>query len=118
MSSRYQLIESPKGRGKIFRDDQFLAESGYSLAVRQERVRAGNEWLEGHLQIDGKLTDRSTWEDLEELANDPFFAPFRWPQIEFPLHKFCNRTDQRHGRFLSRAEQGLSKNWCRHGSCC
>lgn len=72
MSSRYQLMESPKGRGKIFRDGQFLTEGGYSLAVRQEQVRAGNEWLEGHLQIDGKLNDRSTWEDLEELANDPF----------------------------------------------
>jgi len=26
MSTRYRLIESPKGNGKNFRDDQFLAE--------------------------------------------------------------------------------------------
>ena len=72
MSSRYQLKESPKGNGKIFRDGQFLAESGYSLAIRQEQARAGNEWLEGDLEIDGILTDRSTCEDLEGSADDPF----------------------------------------------
>jgi hypothetical protein len=72
MSSRYQLKESPKGNGKVFRESQFLAGAGYSLAVTEEQARAGNEWLEGDLEIDGVLTGRSTWEDLEGSADDPF----------------------------------------------
>jgi hypothetical protein len=72
MSSRYRLIESPKGNGKVFQGDQFLADTGYSLAVRREYVPAGDELLEGHLETDGVLTGRSTWEDVEGPEDDPF----------------------------------------------
>src|SRR5919106_839407 len=72
MSSRYRLIESPKGNGKVFRGEHFLTNSGYSLAVRREYLPAGDELVEGHLETDGVLTGRSTWEDLEGPDDDPF----------------------------------------------
>ena len=52
MSSRYRLIESPKGNGKIFCGEHFPADTRYSLAVRREYLPAGDELVEGHLETD------------------------------------------------------------------
>ena len=72
MFSRYRLIECPKGYGEIFRGDQRLTEGAHNLTVRQFYVRAGDELVPGHLEINGMLAGRSTWEDLEEPDDDPF----------------------------------------------
>jgi len=72
MFSRYRLVECPKGNGEIFRGDQRLTQGAYTLTVRQAYVRAGDELLPGHLEIDGMLAGRSTWEDLEGPDDDPF----------------------------------------------
>ena len=69
MSSRYRLIDSPKGRGTVEQRNRSLAQVDYSLSVKQEQVVAGNEMLQGHLEVDGVLSGRSTWEDLE--GDDP-----------------------------------------------
>ena len=72
MSSRYRLLETPKGSGKVSLGDQSLAEARYSLTVRQEFVAADDQMIEGHREIDGTLSGRSTWEDLEGTNDDPF----------------------------------------------
>lgn len=72
MSSRHRLIERPKGKGKVFRGDQFLTEAGYALSVRQEYLPSCDEMVHGHLEIDGTLSGRRTWEDLEESDDQPF----------------------------------------------
>jgi len=70
--SRYRLIECPKGDGEIFRGDERLTQGAYALTVHQAYVRAGDELVPGHLEIDGMLSGRSTWEDFEGPDDEPF----------------------------------------------
>ncbi|MDQ3472428.1 MAG: hypothetical protein M3447_01695 [Acidobacteriota bacterium] len=66
----YRVVARPTGAGKIFFGDQLLAQCRYALTVRQECLPAGPETVSGFSEIDGVVTGRKTWEDIEEQKRD------------------------------------------------
>ena len=73
MSSRYRLLETPKGNGKVSLGDQALAEARYSLTVRQEFIAADDEVIE-HREIDGTLRMNMTVSSRPLVCVSPTYA--------------------------------------------
>lgn len=70
-TSKRRIVER-KGQGKIYKEDNWLADVYYNLVVEQESVTVGTQVLQGSIDAGGKITVIKGERDLIINNEGPF----------------------------------------------